>query len=57
MNMGGHRNSIDFPWNRERRVTLKYGQGIKKTVSNCNRSIANVCQNKITVSEYNNQKY
>ena len=61
MNMGGggRGNSMNFPWNCERSVTLKYCQGVEK--KNCqrlpNRGIARVCQNKISVSEYNNQKY
>ena len=41
MNMGGRGNSMNFPWNRERSVTLKYCQGVekKRTVSDCQTEV------------------
>ena len=40
MNMGGRGNSMNFPWNRERSVTLKHCQGVKKrTVSDCQTEV------------------
>ena len=37
---GGRGNSMNFPWNRERSVTLKIYQGVKKrTVSDCQTEV------------------